>query len=282
MSLDDILDGSYQHGARRHLLQMIPVRPQLATCYMNTKPKWVDCSCDVPEGTPRLDPSDVGGFSPSPRAKAVGIRGQDIEFFLVAEDEDSCSELEIQSTSRGAITDQLYLLDHVRLAPNRVSRKFVWPTPAPVRIGETEVVTDNRASDTVICFYAFDGYLTSDMRCVRIVIPDCAQFTDSSVRISSSDSLVLAYFRMKDCTGNTIVAGNPYSKCSGLPCSIFELKEDKRSHRCEGVELELRSQNPKLSIRARSVRFRSPVAHGSASRGEELRGPGVRSERLRG
>jgi len=220
-------------GGRRHLREVSSVRapppaplvtPQDGTCYLNTKPVFVECGCENPDGTPNLDPNDVGGFSPSPRAKVVGVRGRDITFNIVAEDKDDCTELDIFYSTLGSVLDKSIILEPTRqLGPKRVARKLTWP--APDNSGDN-IALDNRASDTVLCFYASDGYLYSDFRCIRVVLPTCADFNRDTITRVSNNSQVLAHFRMKDCEGNSLSAGNPYTVCSGLPCDILELREN--------------------------------------------------------
>ena len=130
-------------------------------------------------------------------ALIIAKRGTEVSFNLVAKDDDDCVELAIYSSglytgdtfvtpnvspktfacSRaeadgGTCAYNMKMMPHERRNANDdlvtdgklVRRKFQWPTAT------SDQDKDPRPGDVTVCFYAFDMYIVSRFRCVRILL----------------------------------------------------------------------------------------------------------------
>jgi len=188
-----------------HSFGLQQIVPSFGACYLNTPPFWIDDACIHPVHTPPVD-LRFEPLLPYPRARVATVRGADLVFYLVAGDDDPCTELEIFDT--GLIHGML-LSECFYDSPNTVRRTFTWP--APIEAIE-DPFCDTRPEDSVVCFYNFDNYLVGSYRCVHIVIPRCAVLTvERPVRVSGFGH-VRFDVEAKDCEG----AGLP-----GLDCKCM-------------------------------------------------------------
>ena len=86
-------------------------------------------------------------------ATIEAVKGETIEFDLVATDYDQCVELEILDTG---LSNGMLLSKHERLDTRTVARKFTW---GPVDLNGKSVTTaeeDMRETLSLVCFYAYD------------------------------------------------------------------------------------------------------------------------------
>lgn len=180
--------------------------PAFGSCYVNRAPEWVDgdsCVADI-QNTPPIDP-DVPVATGS-RARIVLTRGTNISFDVVAKDDDPCTELSIKSTG---LYEGMTLSGHTRDTARQVRRTFTWNASAD---------SDDRPTDSSVCFYPYDNYLQGEMRCVNMVLPTCFQFQNFEL-LSSESSQQLVSFRLFDCAGY---------KVRHLSCDSFVIKENSQ------------------------------------------------------
>uniref|UniRef100_A0A061RH36 IPT/TIG domain-containing protein n=1 Tax=Tetraselmis sp. GSL018 TaxID=582737 RepID=A0A061RH36_9CHLO len=122
-----------------------------------------------------------------------GLKGEKVQFDLVATDYDHCVELEILDTG---LYDGMSMSVHERLDTRTVRRTFTWD---PVNVDGDLVTTadeDERRELTLVCFYAFDRYLATanPFHCVRIelAMPASVRWCDQPSGTRSPLPLVTA------------------------------------------------------------------------------------------
>lgn len=64
-------------------------------------------------------------------------------------------------------------------ATRQVRRSFKWLAPTG---SFDDPSLDTRPVNTLVCFYPFDNYVVGIFRCVRIMLPTCANFQSFPVR----------------------------------------------------------------------------------------------------
>ena len=130
------------------------------SCVANQKPTFI-------APTPGVTSTGVAD-PPYPEMETVkAVVGTDVVFDVVATDADTCSELSIAATNVPGGARLVNAMDASSADVNMAQATFVWPAPSQ------DPILDDRASDSVVCFYAFDKYANSMapyMHCIHIQI----------------------------------------------------------------------------------------------------------------
>eukprot|EP00898_Chlorokybus_atmophyticus_P003902 jgi/Chlat1/4512/Chrsp29S04581 len=145
-------------------LPAVSIVPTSGSCKINHAPVWVN------DGTTTHPNGDT------PLKTYTGRMGFPLTFDLVAFDQDECVELLIDTTG---------LFDTMQLGPlawdptsmsldgkvgKQVRLTFSWNPHDSNGLATNVPEDDARPGAVTVCFYAFDGYIVSTFRCIRITL----------------------------------------------------------------------------------------------------------------